>query len=153
MNLSCKLFLILLVTMVSKDTAQDRWFINPGFKLGYAFGQNGGFISGWEVSITNLPDAKRPILGACVSIEHIKSVTVVHCAVEASSIFGISLGPTIIVSDDSHAWGIGATLFGGVVVMPYYRVTYIPNWSTLNEVGSFIKIPLKFAGPDFNLAE
>ena len=53
----------------------------------------------------------------------------------------------MVVSDGSPVWGIGATLFGGLVVMPYYRLTYIPNWSMLNEVGSFIKIPLRVSGP------
>jgi len=148
-----RVFLLLAIMIFSKVIAQDRWFINPGIKLGYAFGENGGFISGLEISVTNVPDARRPILGACVSIEQTNSTTFVHCALEASGLVGISLGPTIVVSEGDHRLGIGGTVFGGLVVMPYYRLTYIPNWSVLNEVGSFIKIPLKLSGPDINLVE
>ena len=148
MKFSFKVFLILAIMISSKGIAQDRWFINPGFKLGYAFGENGGFISGFEISVTNYPDARRPILGACVSLEQTNSITLVHCALEASGLVGISLGPTMVVSEGGHSVGIGATVFGGLVVMPYYRLTYIPNWSTLNEIGSFIKIPLKLSGPE-----
>ena len=146
-----KLFLLILL-IDSHGIAQDDWFVSPGVKLGYVFGQGGGFIMGAEVSVTRIPEFGGPIWGAFVSIEKTKKATIAHIGIEASGLIGLSLGPSFIASEEGRSWGVGATMFGGVIVMPYLRLTYLNPQLTIPEWGSFVKLPFSLNGRKFNVA-
>jgi len=147
----CIYILIFFTALLNDDLiAQNRTFISPGIKLGYAFGSNGGLIAGLEVSYTKFPDNRGLITGVCLSIEQLHYSTLfIHVAFEAASIIGASIGPTLMISKQHNAFGVAGTVFGGLVILPYYRYTYLPNDLDFGEAGSFLKFPIQLSGSDF----
>ena len=150
-NRSFQLLSALLIIGTSQASTQDRWFISPGFKLGYAFGENGGVVAGAEVSITRWPESGRLITGACVSIEEMKPYTFLHVGFEAASVVGASVGPTMLISKESRAWGFTGTIWGGLVVLPYFRYSSFSSRADLYEAGAFLKFPMMISGPRLSL--
>ena len=141
----------LLIIGAAQASTQDRWFISPGFKLGYAFGENGGVVVGAEVSITHWPESGRVITGACVSIEGMKPYTLLHVGFEAASVVGASVGPTMLISKESRSWGFTGTIWGALVVLPYFRYSSFSSTSDLYEAGTFLKFPMMLSGPRLSL--
>ena len=90
------------------------------------------------------------IFGTCLSIEEDDSALFIHGAYEAASLIGASFGPTLRVSKEHTEFGVAGTIFGGLVVLPYYRYTYLPHNLDFGEVGSFLKFPIPLAGTNFN---
>jgi len=62
----------------------ERIWFNPGVKLGYTFGENGGFTWGYELSITFqqekvISSEKIPYFtGLVVDIDYCKDITKMH---------------------------------------------------------------------------
>jgi hypothetical protein len=147
--LICGILFISSWLMKSESLARPReWFLNPGVKVGYAFGPNGGFIYGWEVSITSIKNDGTDGFGVFVSSESNSSIShLLHFGIEIfpRSFLGASLGPSLIKIDGKTKSGLGVTVFGGLLLLPYYRFTYIPETAGLHEAGTFFKmlIPLQ----------
>ncbi len=137
---------ILLLLQEDPLLAQRNWYLNTGIKLGYAFGDRGGFISGIEVSATTWPESAHIFTGVCVSIEQVKSLVVAHIGFETGSIVAVSVGPSLLVSNQGNQFALTTTVFGGLLIIPYFRYNYVPNASDIPEVGSFLKIPVKLSG-------
>ncbi len=47
--------------------------------------------------------------------------------------------------------GHSLTPFLGFIAYPYYTITFRGQSPNIHEVGSYIKAPIRVAGPDFNL--
>ena len=139
-------FLVVLFLFFAESPAQNYWTINPGFKLGYAFGPKGGFIGGFEVSITTTPPSSTSpfAFGAFVSIEHGNNYTITHLGGEIfyKLLFGASIGPTFYTSETSNDFGLTSTAFAGAIVLPYFRYSIYNNQPNIPEVGSFFKWPI-----------
>lgn len=142
--------MVVSVTCLTCFSQDGRTFINPGFKLGYRFGQNGGLTGGLEISITRW--GQNAYTGALFSIDHSDRTIECHCAFEAGSgFFGVSIGPIIALREQSVDYGFGLTPYVGFVLIPYYRFVYLQHSPSEHEVGSFLKIPIHAAGERFSL--
>jgi hypothetical protein len=137
-------FVFLLMTQFACDTckAQSKWYINPGIKLGYVFGSNGGFIFGAEVSATTTRDNDNAAYGFFISTEALHSTKIIHVGVEAFPriLYGVSIGPSIVSTDQGTRIGAAATIFGGIFALPYYRFTYVSDTRSMHELGTFLKL-------------
>jgi hypothetical protein len=144
---------VFIIILYSQVNGQDRWFLSPGFKIGYAFGENGGFINGIEVSIAHLPESSNSILGACLSVERLNSDIIIHFAFESAGLIGASIGPTLVISKQERSYGFTGTLFGGILLIPYCRYTYLPARANFFEAGTFVKFPFRISGPEFDFKQ
>jgi hypothetical protein len=147
--------LLLLLTPTKVVNAQT-WYISPGFKLGYVFGAAGGFTPGIEFSITYWPQSgphneKVFVIGGCVSIESLPSMTIAHFGLEAGGPLGLELGPSYTISGKARDAGIGITVYGGVYCIPYFRYTSWHLGSSSSESGTFLKLPNRISGPKWTM--
>jgi len=142
------IFILALLLPANNCSGRQRnWYFNPGVKLGYAFGKDGGFISGVELSLTTTLDNQRGAWGILFSLEKCRSYTMLHFGGEIfpNSPIGFSFGPSLIRQNDKNEFGASATLFGGALILPYYRYTYRHSLTDINELGAFLKwfVPLQ----------
>jgi hypothetical protein len=146
-------FLLLNQFVFENCNAQAKWYINPGFKLGYVFGSNGGFIVGAEVSATTAQIDNNSAFGFFISTESIHSTAIIHFGVEAFPriLYGLSIGPSIVTSDKETNIGISTTIFGGMFALPYYRFTYVSDSLSMHELGTFIKFMIPMQKETFSL--
>jgi hypothetical protein len=145
--------LLLIVASITSSTcfSQDgRTFINPGFKLGYRFGENGGLAGGIELSINRW--SGYSYAGVLFSIDHSEKTVSYHCAFEAGrGLIGVSIGPVIVRREQSIDYGLSVTPYAGLILIPYYRFTYLWHFPSEHEIGSYIKIPIQTVGERFSL--
>jgi hypothetical protein len=125
---SLQFFSMLVIILSTEAQAQDTWYFNPEFKIGYAFGQNGGVIGGIEVSLTHLPKSGILLTGACVSVEKFNSTLLIHFGFEAATIVGASIGPTMMISEENRSFGFTATVWGGFVILTLFQIFIIFHW-------------------------
>ena len=141
-----------LVFFQTSVTAQPSWYFNFGFKIGYASGIYGETIAGVELSITRWPESSRPAAGVCFSMEQSRSFVITHVGVEIiGGGVGASFGPTFVTTEDQRRTGLAATFWGGVILMPYLRESWLPGPSDIREFGVFLKIPKRISGQTINL--
>jgi len=135
---------ILLLSSVSYAQSWDT-YLNPGFKLGYVFGVGGGFTYGAEISLTRW---RSPLYaGAVVSLDYCGETTVASIAIEGGTGYGgAAIGPVLAMHGQVMDFGMSGTLYTGLGIMPYYRLTFVPKAWIQHEVGSFLKIPIRTAG-------
>ncbi|MBK9246614.1 MAG: hypothetical protein IPM69_00500 [Ignavibacteria bacterium] len=84
-------------------------YINPGFKLGYTFGNHGGFTYGFELSVTtNIKENSSVVLGGAVlGIDFCNDWTRFHIGIEASVIgVGCDVGPSFLFRNDTVSYGV-----------------------------------------------
>lgn len=128
-------------------------YLNPGIKLGYQFGENGGFVYGFEVSVTTYTKSSFPLPGIVFNIDRCKGKTKVHLGAQTSLMLGIELGPTLYLDNDNKYWGVTSTLFGFVFAMPYYEYTYLFDTNNLHQIGLLgkVPIPVKYGDDVYNI--
>jgi hypothetical protein len=133
----------ILFVLGFSDLFAQYTYINPGIKLGYMFGENGGFVYGFEISVTHYDEKSGPIWGCVLDWDVTKELNKVHFGVEGSALFmGLDIGPTYAWRDDKHYYGFSIIPFAGAFLIPYYNYTYLgPNNST-HEIGSYIKLTI-----------
>lgn len=137
--------------------------VSPGVKLGYTFGPNGGFTYGVELSLLwrTGPDlsavlAYGPVLNLTWATE---GLFYTRLGMEAVSWFvGAEVGAAYVLDRDGSHFGIGVTPWIGTwYVVPYYTHTLVFGGESLNELGTYLKLPLCFAcessGDDFDWDE
>ncbi len=146
-----ELVFILLAAMLSSHgyAQEERTFVNPGIKLGYTFGDSRGFTFGIECSVTRLLEGYS--YGAVAAIDLCKQMQRFHLGVEASRGIGIEWGPSVIAEGGVTQVGHTLTPFMGIIVYPYYAVTFRSRGDNLQEVGSYFKFPIQTAGRSFSL--
>lgn len=137
--------LILILLSTSYSQIQHHYYFSPGIKLGYTFGENGGFAFGFEVSFTVTGDyGDDPIYGVVFDYDWSGEIDKFHIGVEYFHYLGgIDIGPTIAWKDGQKYIGFSAIPFIGVLINPYYNYSYFNSEFDLHEVGAYLKIPLQ----------
>ncbi len=144
--------LALLCLPLFRVTAQDTFVIvNIGFKFGYAITNQSSFVSGLELSVNYYRDLKG--IGILVSTEQWTSGRrLYHYAIQGFyGLVGASFGPTILKSQSGQTIGYSGTLFGGAILLPYYRFTNFQNDTSAHELGVYAKLPLPVVYPKGSL--
>ena len=151
------LAIVLGFLLFAEVPGQIRSFLSPGVKLGYAFGKNGGFIWGVEISYV-FQNNKKWIYGIVLSNDNINDANFFHLGFETGYNFaGIELGPIFLISNkegfsfSKSKLGFSSLLYAGGFVIPYYRFTYIPDFYSIQEAGTFLKIHIQTTGSKYNL--
>ena len=148
------LIIILFVVFVPNFKAQSIITISPGIKLGYAFGNEGGFVFGLEGSIMvdqNNHNPNRYRYGLVVSIETINDERRIHVGGQVNfsggySLFGVEVGPTFLIEESKRAVGLSITPYLGGFIIPYFRVNVFPQKDIQTEIGTFLKLHLPVQG-------
>ncbi|MBK7103791.1 MAG: hypothetical protein IPH62_00705 [Ignavibacteriae bacterium] len=119
--------------------------ISPGIKLGYAFGENGGFVYGFEVSYISVDQDRIWNYGSVLSYDIGRNYQKLHIGIEGFLYFGgVDFGPTLLLERENIYYGYSITPFLGLLIYPYF--TYSKIWNldenTIYELGGYGKIPL-----------
>jgi hypothetical protein len=133
---------------VSTARAQDAIFVNPGVKLGYTFGDRGGFTLGLEVSVTAYWSSTR-ILGATLDYDYCGAAErhKFHLGAEGSvDAIGLDVGPTWVREKGRDDFGATITPYFGLIAFPYYSLTILRDSPPLHEAGVYGKLPLRVYG-------
>lgn len=121
-------------------------FLNIGVHLGYRWGENQGLVLGAEVSESRWQEGLI-YRGWAVSLDRCREVISVHLAYEVGSFLGASLGPVIShTPEKGFDFGPDLMLYGGVIIIPYYRFSLLFFSGKRNEFGGLLKIPLTIKG-------
>lgn len=137
-------FVLLTCVFSFKVYANDKnIYLNIGGRISYAFGKNGGFGGGFEISFTQF-DFKSPIWGVLASFDSRKSLNKIHFGFEVVGPYtiGISIGPTLTKDKNVIDYGFTTTVFAGVIIYPFYAYTWRANSSSISEAGTFLKFPI-----------
>jgi hypothetical protein len=139
------LFLILLYFNTVSGQTQNNYFFSPGIKLGYAFGENGGFAFGFEGSyIVTGNYGDDPIYGVVLDYDWSGEIEKFHIGIEyIRHLAGVDLGPTIAWKDGNRYLGFSVIPFVGVLINPYYNYTFLNGEFDLQEVGAYVKVPIQ----------
>lgn len=129
-------------------------YINPGVKIGYSFGDQGGFTYGLELSITSsFTSSFSPFWGGIViNTYQCKGRNSTHFGAQTSYFgFGMEVGPTYVNDNGRQYSGYTITTFGGFIIIPYYTYSGFDNDSlTTHEIGTYVKMPIKIIGERFS---
>ena len=140
-------YFILIISLFSIGSSQTNhhYFFSPGVKLGYSFGDNGGFNFGFETSLIMTGDYNDdPVYGIVLNYDWIGQMELLHIGFEYSkSVVGIELGPTFDLQKEERLYGFGITPYIGFLIYPYYHFTYLNDGSVYTGIGSFIKFPIQ----------
>jgi len=140
------LFLPILIT-----EAQEPYVVlNIGFKFGYSISDESRFVGGIEASLNYYKDFAG--VGILVSTEQWSGATLDHYAVQGFwGLLGASFGPAVLRSQTATTTGYAGTLFGGAIVLPYYRYSTFQNDLTAHELGLYAKLPLPIVHPKISM--
>ena len=138
---------ILFAQVFAAPAQVSRTFVSAGINIGYLFGQGGGGVFGFEISVTNMQGA-GPILGIATKYDMWgTSSTKIHVAAEVAQGFGgISFGPTWARRESGAAFGYTGTVWTGLGLMPYYAYSWFGGNRNLGELGCYLKYPFQVAG-------
>ena len=142
--------LLFIAGFCQSHATDSRTFVNPGIKLGYTFGDQRGFTFGFECSITRMV-GDRFTFGGVAAVDFCRQLFRAHTGVQASWGVGVEWGPTFIRDGSQSQFGHSLTAFLGFVAYPYYTMTFRGESPTLYEFGSYLKAPIRVAGPDLTL--
>lgn len=129
--------------------AQQNWVsINPGVKLAYEFGSQSGFVFGAEISLVVMPDHDRPYYwGIVASVDQCHDLSKSIIGIEGGyGIVGMCVGPSFLSKKGVDDIGFTITPYAGAVLIPYFSFTSSSKFGYLNEVGSYVKIPILVRG-------
>jgi hypothetical protein len=137
---------------------QTHAYFSPGLKLGYVFGEKGGFNMGIEASLTFESNQHNPIFYGIV-ISHDQCAhsewSRIHVGLQASGIInqtigaGVEIGPTWIYGKEFFATGFTGTAFAGGFLFTTVSYHHFVNEQDSFEPGFLAKIhiplyPIKF---------
>ena len=151
-KINFKLFLFIsFIIFTQNDFAQYNLYVSPGLKFGYAFGEDGGFVLGAELSVVAWPeDGLSFHIGTVISAEISKHFSVYHFGGEfGGAIGGIDVGPSIVNVEGESNLGVGGTLYTGFVLMPFFNYTKVSGGYHISQVGSYLKFPVLAKGKKF----
>lgn len=136
-------FIYLLFFTLKSQAAEPDYFFSPGLKIGYQFGENGGFVYGFDFSVMRTVDY-FPNVGGNICIEFFKENIKLHLGAQTAHIIGIDIGPTIHFTPQKTNFGYSFGLYGLAFIMPFYEYTKIfdeQNYS-FSQSGVFLKAPI-----------
>jgi hypothetical protein len=143
MKFSKLLIIVFLLNCATLSANDNISFLSPGIKLGYVFGNNGGFVIGFELSYVYW--SQMVAVGPVFNIDSFNGTIKLHFGLEALSIVGVDLGPTLVIKNGQSRWGYSVIGFGGFLIYPYYCYTSIGN-NSYDEIGSYFKLPILATG-------
>ena len=154
---NCKLkyiilpILLFLVNPNNLCSQTKRTFINPGVKIGYAFGNGGGLVMGFECSFSSITfDTHTSSYGFVVGIDKYFDFTKYHIGVEYYyGGIGLEYGPSYLKKGEEFDITTSATLYTWLIAIPYASITFNNEFGAFNEYGMFLKFPIQLSGPDF----
>jgi len=118
-------------------------YINPGIKLGYMFGEKGGFVLGVELSVTKEFPNNYKLWGLVIDFDESKSLDKIHLGLESSMyVVGIDAGPTFAWDNEGNYLGFSLIPFSGAILIPYYEFTFLNKDKLFSEIGSYIKVTI-----------
>jgi hypothetical protein len=121
--------------------AAAQTYVNPGLKLGYRFGDAGGFVAGFEVSV--MVAREKGYLGFVVAADGTPKIWDYHFGVEYGvGYVGICAGPVVSRRSDTTDYGFRITPYAGIFLVPYYNYQYLLRSGSEHEVGSYIKFSI-----------
>lgn len=135
---------------------QQIW-LNPGIKLGYQFGEENGFVFGFELSAVWENDGHASG-GVLIDIDLCNKADLIrlNVAIEGHPFpfahfpTGISVGPSIIFHDSNYYFGITTIAYVPFIgFIPYIGSTFSFDYSPVFETGSYIKYPILISGRGF----
>jgi len=137
--------LILLLLNTTSSLTQHHYIFSPGIKLGYAFGENGGFAFGFEGSFMITGEyGDDPIYGIVFDYDWGGEINKFHIGFEyIRYLGGLDIGPTIAWKDEQSYLGFSVIPFIGVLINPYYNYTFLNSEFDLHEVGAYLKVPIQ----------
>jgi hypothetical protein len=142
--MTSKVLLIVLLIGLGNSLAQIT-YVCPGIKMGYMFGEKGGFVFGIELSVVNLDNEGPPAWGYLLDFDIFHNVKRFHFGIEGIVWYGVGLdiGPTFVFENEESYTGFSIIPFGGLILDPYYNYTYLFQKGSYHEIGSYLKIPIQ----------
>lgn len=140
-----KLLIIFLFAFQFVKAADNSGIFSPGIKLGYAFGEHGGFICGVELSyvfgLANFVGS-----GPVLNIDYFNKTLKIHLNAEiVPFIGGFAAGPTLVLKESEWYWGYNFSLFLGLQFYLFYNYTNIYKYK-FEETGFLFKAPIFITG-------
>lgn len=137
-------FLIFGYQITNADPNDNVSLISAGFKMGYVFGEHGGFVWGIEISYVNwvVPFVG---VGPTLNVDYFNKTLKLHLNAEAVTLAGISVGPTLILKDKNWAMGYNFSFFAGLQHYLFYNFTNMGKVK-YDEFGVFFKQPILITG-------
>ena len=135
------LFFLISFTVFS----QTKFSVNPGIKLGLAFGEKVQFIFGYELSFVfyNVGSNEDSIFGVVIDFDRIDDIKRLHVGVEYMyRVVGMDIGPTFAWKDSKLHYGFSLIPFGGAIILPYINYTNIEGIPDQFDFGTYLKIPI-----------
>jgi hypothetical protein len=143
--MTSKIIIFLLLFGVGNSLAQIT-YVCPGIKMGYMFGEKGGFVFGLELSVISLDNKSPATWGYLLDFDIVHNMKRFHLGIEGIAyIVGLDIGPTFVFEDGGIYTGFSIITFGGLFMDPYFNYTYISQKESYNEIGSYLKIPLQIS--------
>jgi hypothetical protein len=124
-------------------------FVNPGLKIGYTFGDIGGFTYGAELTVTAGVKKEGGVsffYGVVANLDFCRERIKFHIGGQCSYVGGIEIGPSWIWKADSVHAGIGFSAFAGFLGYPYYSYTSAKGIPDFSEAGILLKLHFLIAG-------
>jgi hypothetical protein len=127
----------------------DATVISPGVKLGYTFGDGGGFTYGAELTVLwrTGPDLAAILAhGPALNLSWNGGSFQLRAGWEIVSWFaGIEAGPALVSDRTGTHVAVGVSPWLGALVVPYYTYTWVPASDDVRELGTYLKLPLCFS--------
>jgi len=143
--------LILLTATAARADVEnpiaDAIVVSPGIKVGYTFGDGGGFTWGAEVTVMRGTGTELSAIvahGAALNLGWSRHGTFQLRAgwQLVSWLVGIEAGPALVWRDGQARFGFGVTPWLGVIAVPYYTYTLMPGAPDIRETGIYLKLPV-----------
>jgi hypothetical protein len=141
--------IISVVFFAAAVPAAAQTYVNPGLKFGYRFGDTGGFILGFDLSVIVAGD--KHYYGFVLAGDGTSSIADIHLGMEfGSGLFGIAIGPVLRIKPDSGEFGFRITPYAGFILVPYCNYQFLAPNHGEHEVGTYLKftIPGSYTKPD-----
>jgi len=120
-------------------------FYSVGPKLGYTYGEGGGFTWGFEASYFPNPIfdlSSHPLWGFTADLTFWKNYTSFHIGIEGSEMIGVDVGPTLFYSEKSLQAGVSLIPFAGILFIGYYEFAWPFFQTPFQTIGGYLKIPI-----------
>jgi hypothetical protein len=149
------LALFLFLSGAAADAEEPTVFLNIGLKMGYTFGPTGGFTMGPEASLTAWTESfPRFAPGFVVGTYSCAGRVVFYCGPQVTGPASVGFGASLAVIREDGATDVGlrTEVFGLLFLMPEYG--HVFRWQGhegLDELGMYLKLPVRVSGPFFSL--
>jgi len=137
----------LLFASVPRSAEAHIVTLNPGVKLAYSFGPNGGWTYGFEVAVAWMTPEIDWVIGSGAVIDFTWTrggIFELRGGYEVFGlIWGLEAGPALVVAPDGTHFAIDVTpFFSGIFVDTYYTASFTLGRPYRGELGTYLKLPI-----------